>query len=124
MSILNNPTINQLDIDLVGFFFNAKAAVLESAEDHVSGMFSTQVKLKEFKEQLLNFINSYKNQNSIFYIFLGEPAEQNLKIVVSTVSKEPNEMTKRFSVIIDEDLSNMNVSQLSLSERILTINVQ
>ena len=124
MNILNDNQsgIRKLDIDLINFFFNAKCAVLEDNEEHESGMFSTQQKLMESKRQLLDFVLSYKNRNSIFYIFFNKEKEQNLKIVVSnTLGDEPNELTKRFAIVIDENLGTMLVKGQSLSGKVLTI---
>jgi hypothetical protein len=95
--------------------------MLEELEEHTSGMFSTQQKLMELKGQLLDFIMSYSNRNSIFYIFFNEETEENLKIVVSSVTDESNELTKRFAILIQEDLTELEVKQLSLSSKILTI---
>jgi hypothetical protein len=121
MNILNESGIRKIDIDLVKFFFDIKSSTLEELEDHSSGMFSTQQKLKELQRQLLNFILSYKNRNSIFFIFLGEEVEQNLKIVVSSVEGDTDELTNRFAIIIDEDMTDLTVKQLSLSSKILTV---
>lgn len=121
MNILNESGLRKIDIDLTQFFFDVKSSTLEELEEHTSGMFSTQMKLKELKGRLLNFILSYKNRNSIFFIFLGEEREQNLKIVVSSVLDEPDELTKRFAIIIDEDVSELDIKQLSLSSKVLTL---
>jgi hypothetical protein len=121
MNILNESGIRKIDIDLVKFFFDIKSSTLEELEDHSSGMFSTQQKLKELQRQLLNFILSYKNRNSIFFIFLGEEVEQNLKIVVSSVEGDTDELTNRFAIIIDEDVTDLTVKQLSLSSKILSV---
>jgi hypothetical protein len=121
MNILTDSGIRKIDLDLINFFFNAKSFTLEELEDHASGMFSTQQKLKELGVQLSNFVQSYKNKNSIFFIFLGSEEEQNLKIVVSSVSDEPDEMTKRFAIVIDKDFADLEIRQLSLSSRVITI---
>jgi hypothetical protein len=121
MSILNESGIRKIDIELVKFLFNLKSSMLEELEEHKSGMFSTQQKLMELKGQLLDFIMSYSNRNSIFYIFFNEETEENLKIVVSSVTDEPNELTKRFAILVQEDLTELEVKQLSLSSKILTI---
>lgn len=121
MNILNESGLRKIDLDLIKFFFDAKASTLEELEDHATGMFSTQQKLMELKSQLLNFVCAYKNRNSIFFIFFNEESEQNLKIVVSNVLDEPDDLTKRFAIIVDEYLSEMKVKQLSLSSKILTI---
>lgn len=121
MNTLNESGLRKLDIDMIKYFFNAKASSLEELEEHSSGMFSTQQHLMELKTQLLNFVGAYKNRNSIFFIFLGEEKEQNLKIVVSNVSGEPDDLTKRFAITIDEDLSELKVKQLSLSSKVLML---
>lgn len=123
MNILNDSGIRKLDIDLITFFFNAKGSSLEELEEHKSGMFSTQQKLIETKRQLLDFIMSYKNRNSIFYIFFNEEREESLKIVVANTD-ESDELTKRFAIVLDENLSSLRISQLSLSSKMLTIIVQ
>ena len=117
MNILNESGIRKLDIDLVNFFFNAKSAMLESLEEHKSGMFSTQQKLMEIKGQLLDFLMSH--ENSIFYIFFNEQTEENLKIVVSSVMDEPDELTKRFAILIDESSTELRIEKLSLSSKVL-----
>ena len=117
MNILNESGIRKLDIDLVNFFFNAKSALLESLEEHKSGMFSTQQKLMEIKGQLLDFLMSH--ENSIFYIFFNEQTEENLKIVVSSVMDEPDELTKRFAILIDESSTELRIEKLSLSSKVL-----
>jgi hypothetical protein len=120
MNISNESGLRQIDIDLLKFFFTAKASTLESLEEHSSGMFSTQQKLMELKTQLLNFVLAQKNRNSIFYIFLNRELEQNLRIVVSSTD-EPDEMTQRFAIVVDESLAEMKVKQLSVSSKILTL---
>jgi hypothetical protein len=117
MNISNESGIRKLDIDLVNFFFNTKSAMLESLEDHKSGMFSTQQKLMEIKGQLLDFLMSH--ENSIFYIFFNEQTEENLKIVVSSVMDEPDELTKRFAILIDESSTELRIEKLSLSSKVL-----
>ena len=121
MNTLNESGLRKLDIDMIKYFFNAKASSLEELEEHSSGMFSTQQQLMELKTQLLNFVGAYKNRNSIFFVFLGEEKEQNLKIVVSNISGEPDDLTKRFAITIDEDLSELKVKQLSLSSKVLML---
>lgn len=122
MNILNEPTLRKIDIDLLKFLFTAKRSTLEELEDHASGMFSTQMTLKTLQEQLLDFVLSYKNKNSIFFIFMNEESESGLRIVVNSLQgNEPDELTKRFAIIIDEDLCELKVKQLSLSSKILTI---
>lgn len=121
MSILNESGIRKLDIDLINFLFKAKASSLEELEDHRSGMFSTQQKLMELKGQLLDFLQSYKNRNSIFYIFFNDESEAGLKFIVNNLVDDPNELTKRFAIIVDENLIDLKVKQLSLSSKILTI---
>jgi molecular chaperone DnaK (HSP70) len=121
MGILVESGIRKIDIDLIKFFFDVKCSTLEELEEHSSGMFSTQQKLKDIRAELLNFVLSYKNRNSIFYIFLGGEKEQNLKIVVSNVEEEPDDLTKRFAITIDEDLTEFKVKQLSLSSKVLTL---
>jgi hypothetical protein len=118
MNILNESGIRKIDIDLINFFFNVKSAMLEELEEHSSGMFSTQQKLMELKGQLLDFVLSYKNRNSIFYIFFNEEAEENLKIVVSSVTDGTSELTKRFAILIDESLTELKIKQLSLSSKV------
>jgi len=119
MNILNESGIRKLDIDLVNFFFNAKSAMLESLEEHKSGMFSTQQKLMELKGQLLDFLTSHQNKNAIFYIFFNEETEENLKIVVSSVTDEPDELTKRFAILINESSTELRIEKLSLSSKVL-----
>jgi hypothetical protein len=121
MNTLNESGLRKLDIDLINFFFKAKASSLEELVDHRSGMFSTQQKLMELKGQLLDFLQSYKNKNSIFYIFFNEESEVGLKIIVNNLVDEPDDRTKRFAIIVDEDLIDFKVQQLSLSSKILTI---
>ena len=123
MNILKDTgtTVRKLDLDLVSFYFKCKAATLEELEDHASGMFSTQTKLMELKGQLLDFIQSHKNRNSVFYIFFDEESERGLKIVVSNLVDDPDELTKRYAIIIDEDLTRLRVEQLSLSSKVLTL---
>jgi hypothetical protein len=121
MSILNESGIRKIDIELVKHLFNLKSSMLEELEEHKSGMFSTQQKLMELKGQLLDFLLQYSNRNSIFYIFFNEETEENLKIVVSSVLDETDELTKRFAILINEDLTELKIKQLSLSSKILTI---
>lgn len=121
MNILNESGIRKIDINLISFFFDAKCSTLEDLEEHTSGMFSTQQKLMELKRELLTFVLAYKNRNSIFYIFIGEESEQTLKIVVSSILGEPDLTTKRFAIVVDEHLTQLKISQLSLSSKILTI---
>jgi hypothetical protein len=52
MNTLNDTGLRRLDVDLVSFFFKAKASSLEELEDHASGMFSTQQKIMELKRQM------------------------------------------------------------------------
>jgi hypothetical protein len=120
MNISNESELRQIDIDLLKFFFTAKASNLESLEEHSSGMYSTQQKLMELKTQLLNFVLAQRNRNSIFYVFQNRELEQNLKIVVSNTD-EPDEMTQRFTIVLDENLVEMRIKQLSLSSKILTL---
>lgn len=121
MNILNESGIRKIDVDLVKFFFDAKCSTLEELEEHASGMFSTQQKLIELKRELLAFILAYKNRNSIFFIFIDEETEQNLKIVVSSVIGYPDEMTKRYAIILSSDYSELKIKQLSVSSKILTL---
>lgn len=121
MNILNDSGIRQIDKDVISAIFNAKASSLESLEEHKSGMFSTQQKLIELKQQLLDFVSAYKNRNSFFYIFFNKETELNLKIVATSVLDEPDETTKRLAIIIDRDLSGFKVKQLSLSSKMLTL---
>ena len=121
MNTLSESGVRQLDLDLISFYFNAKSASLEELEEHSSGMFSTQNKLMNLKRQLLDFISSYKNRDAIFYIFLNDESEEGLKIVVNSLMDDPNELTKRFAIIIDENLTGLKVKQLSLSTKVLTI---
>jgi hypothetical protein len=121
MNILNESGMRRIDIDLIKFFFTAKASSLEQLEEYKSGMFSTQQRLLELQRELLDFVLSYKNKNSIFFLFMGEETEQQLKIVVSNLVDEPNEMTKRFAIILSDDLANFEVKQLSLSSKVLTL---
>ena len=121
MNILNESGMRKIDIDMIKFFFTAKCSTLEELEDHASGMFSTQMKLKELGRKLLDFVLSYKNKNSIFFIFINEEREQNLKIVASSVLGECDDLTSRFAIIINEDLTELSVKQLSLSSKILTL---
>jgi len=121
MNILNESGIRKIDIDLVNFYFNLKSSALEELEEHISGMFSTQQKLNQLKGRLLDFLLAYKNRNSLFYIFFDAEREENLKMVVSSVTTEPDEMTKRFAILIDEELTDIQIEQLSLSSKVLTI---
>ena len=121
MNILNESGIRKIDIDLVNFYFNLKSSALEELEEHISGMFSTQQKLNQLKGRLLDFLLAYKNRNSLFYIFFDAEREENLKMVVSSVTTEPDEMTKRFAILIDEELTDIQIEQLSLSSKLLTI---
>ncbi|MBE3086060.1 MAG: hypothetical protein IMZ64_07580 [Bacteroidetes bacterium] len=121
MNTLTETGIRLLDIELVKYFFRIKSSTIEELEEHASGMFSTQMKLQELERQLLSFILSYKNKNSIFFIFLNEEREQNLKIVVSNVQGEPDELTKRFTIVLDEGLIGLKISQLSVSSKILSL---
>jgi hypothetical protein len=113
--------MRNIDIELVKYFFRIKRSTLEDLEEHASGAFGAQAKLVETERQLLDFILSYKNTNSIFFIFLNEETEHNLKIVVTNVEDEPDERTKRYAVILDESLIDFKVKQLSLSSKILTL---
>ena len=121
MNILNESGIRKIDVDMVKFFFDTKCSTLEELEEHSSGMFSTQQKLVELKRDLLSFILSYRNKNSIFFIFIDEEKEQNLKIVVSSVIGYPDDLTKRFAIILDSDYSELKIKQLSLSSKMLTL---
>lgn len=121
MNTLSESGVRKLDLDLISFYFNAKSASLEELEEHSSGMFSTQNKLMNIKRQLLDFVKSYKNRDAIFYIFLNDESEEGLKIVVNSLMDDPNELTKRFAIIIDENLTGLKVKQLSLSTKVLTI---
>jgi hypothetical protein len=121
MNTLNDSGIKQLDKDIIAAMFNAKCSTLENLEEYGSGMFSTQQKLIELKGQLLDFVSSYKNRNSFFYIFFNRENEQNLKIVATSVLDEPDELTKRFAIVIHRNLTGFEVKQLSLSSKILTI---
>ena len=121
MNILNESGMRKIDIDMIKYFFNVKSSTLEELEDHASGMFSTQQQLEELKNKLLSFVQSHKNRNSIFFIFINEESEQGLKIVVSNILDEPDELTKRFAIIIDENLVELKVKQLSLSSKVLTL---
>ena len=121
MNILNESNVRKLDIDLINFLFHAKCAMLEELEEHSSGMFSTQNKLLNLKRELLDFIMTYKNRESIFYIFFNEESEESLKLVVSNLTDEPNEVTKRFAIIVDENLAGLRIKQLSVSGRVLTL---
>jgi hypothetical protein len=119
MDTLSKSNVRKVDEYLISSLFDKKSSTLEDLEEHKSGMFSTQQKLLELKRNLLNFVNSYKNKNSIFYIFLDEETEQNLKIVVSSVLGESDSMTKRFAIILDTDLTDLKIGQLSLSSKML-----
>lgn len=119
MNTLNESGLKKIDIDLVKFFFDAKRFTLEELKDHSVGMFSTQMKLKELRDELLSFLLSFKNRNSIFYIFLNEEKEECLRIVISNVEDEPDMQTKRFAIVINEDISELKISQLSMSSKLL-----
>jgi hypothetical protein len=121
MSILKESGIRRLDIDLIKFFFTIKAAMLEHLEESVSGMYSTQEKLMELQGQLLDFLLAWKNRNSIFYIFLNKEKEENLKIVVSSVEDEPDELTKRYAIVINEELTEMKIYKTSFNSKLLNL---
>jgi len=121
MNTLNDSGIRKLDIDLIKFFFDAKRYTIEELEDHASGMFTTQMKLNELRDKLLNFILSYKNTNSIFFIFLNGEKEENLRLVIPTIEVSPDHLTKRFAVIINEHQTEVEIKQLSLSSKLLTL---
>jgi hypothetical protein len=121
MNISSNESgMKKLDIDLIRYLFNAKSSSIEELEEHSSGMFSTQQKLKEVQGELMSFVLSHKNRNSLFYIFVKKEAEQYLKIVASTVKGEPDEFTKRYTIVIHDDFT-YEIKQLSLSSQILTV---
>jgi hypothetical protein len=121
MNISNESGIKKIDLDLIKFFFEAKSSSLEELEEHSSGMFSVQQKIIELERELLALLCKYSSRNSIFYVFIGEEVEQDLKIIVSTVEYETNELTKRYAVLIDKSLTNLSVKQLSLSSKVLTL---
>lgn len=120
-TLRNDSGIRNLDLDMVKHLFNVKASSIEELEEHATGMWSTQAKVMELKSQLINFLSSYKSRNSIFYIFLGDEREHNLKIIVTSVLDEPDETTKRFAITIEEDFTDFKVKQLSLSSKLLTL---
>jgi hypothetical protein len=120
MNTSNESSIRKIDVDMLKFFFDAKRFTLEELEEHATGMFTTQCKLTELRDNLLKFVLSYKNKNSIFYIFLNSEREENLKIVVSSTD-EPNHLTQRFAIILNEYLTEMDIKQLSLSSKLLTL---
>jgi hypothetical protein len=120
MNTSNESGIRKIEVDLLKFFFDAKRFTLEELEDHASGMFTTQMKLTELRDQLLTFVLSYKNKNSIFYIFLNGEREENLRLVIPTTD-DPDHLTNRFAIIIDEHITEMEIKQLSLSSKILTL---
>jgi hypothetical protein len=115
----SNHKVRQIDLDLIGFYFDAKASMLEELEDHTSGMFSTQQNLIEAKRQLINFITAEKSKNSIFYLYLDEVKEENLRVVVPTTN-EKDDLTREFIVILHEN-GKTEIAQGSLSGKVLTI---
>jgi hypothetical protein len=119
MNTSNNSGIKKIDLDLVGYYFNLKSATLEELEEHNSGTFTTQQRLQKLKGELVDFLIAHKN--ALSYIFFDKEKEENLKIVVSSVEGEPDEMTKRYAIVIDKYLVDMKIEQLSLSSKILTI---
>ena len=122
MNISNNDSgIRQSDKNLISAMFNTVASTLESLEEYRSGTFSTQQKLMELKQLILDFVSAYKNRNTIFYVFLNKETENNLKIVVTSLLDEPDETTKRVAIIIDRNLKDFKVKQLSLSSKMLTL---
>lgn len=121
MNISNQSGISRLDLDLAGFLFNAKSFLLESNEEHLLGNFTTQQRLADLKSELTDFLKRYANNNAIFYIFFGEAVEHKLKIVLTSVVGDPDERTKRFVIVIKDDLTNFDISQTSISTRILNI---
>lgn len=125
MSTSSNSGISNLDIDMISYLFDSKCRILEELEEYrESGMFSTQLKLQELKQTLIDFLKKYQNSNSMFYVFLGEAKEECLKIVMSTVKGEINHLTKRFIIVIDNNLTDLHVEQQSISNTVITFNVQ
>lgn len=121
MNTLNDSGIKKIDLDLIGYYFNLKSSSLEELEEHDSGTFSTQQKLQNLRGRLIDFLSAYRNRNSIFYIFFDKETEENLKIVVSSVDGEPDEMTNRYAILISKSLVDIQVEQLSHSSKVLTI---
>lgn len=121
MDISNESGMRKIDIDLVKFFFTAKTSTLEELEDHASGMFSTQQDLMELQQRVLSFMLAQRNRNSIFYLFLNKVKLENLRIVVNTVIDLPDDLTKEYAMVLDEDLTDLKVYQRSVSGQILTL---
>ena len=114
MDISNESGMRKIDIDLVKFFFTAKTSTLEELEDHASGMFSTQQDLMELQQRVLSFMLAQRNRNSIFYLFLNKVKLENLRIVVNTVIDLPDDLTKEYAMVLDEDLTDLKVYQRSV----------
>jgi hypothetical protein len=121
MNILNDSGIRKIDLDLVSYYFNLKSSTLEELEEHDSGTFSTQQKLQRIKGRLIDFLSAGKNKNSLFYVFFDEEKEENLKMVLSSVRDEPDEMTRRYAILINRSLTDIQIEQLSLSSKLLTV---
>jgi hypothetical protein len=117
-----NSGIKRIDLAIISSLFDTKASSLEELEEHSSGNFSTQQRIIELKAELLNFVSEFKNRNSMFYIFLNNKKEKNLKIVTSSVIGDLDDTVKRFAIVFNEDSLTLDIEQESLSgKRLISI---
>jgi hypothetical protein len=115
----NETVLNRVDRQLISSLFNMKASSMEHLE-LVTGTMSTQLTIIGLKDDLISYLTEYKNKNGVFYIFVGDVEENNLKLVVHTTT-EINERTRRFVISIKDDWTSFEISQMSENSKILLV---
>lgn len=117
-SVIVTSGLSQLDEDMVRYLFKLKSVSLENIEETV-GMFSTQRRIIETAERIIEFMREYSRKDSYFFIFLGDETQQNLKLVCNTVVNE-TEKTRHFAISIHVNWLDFSVKQLTLSGKMFT----
>lgn len=110
--------LSQIDKDMIKYLFKLKAVSLENIEE-ATGLYSTQRRIIETADKIIEFMNKYSLKDTFFYIFLGDEREENLKLVFNTVV-DKTEKTKYYVINIHANWLDFSVKQLTLSGKMFT----
>lgn len=117
-SIIIISSLSELDKSMVRYLFKLKAISLENLEE-VVGTYSVSMKIIDTANEVIDFMNEFSRKDSIFYIFLGDVREENLKLVCKT-TMDITDKTKYFAIKIHVNWLDFSVEQLSFSSKMLT----
>lgn len=117
-SIIIISSLSELDKSMIRYLFKLKAISLENLEE-VVGTYSVSMKIIDTANEVIDFMNEFSRKDSIFYIFLGDVREENLKLVCKT-TMDITDKTKYFAIKIHVNWLDFSVEQLSFSSKMLT----